>query len=55
MQRKHKTGGTCGYIHNFKKKYINWEIIAGGDLHPLQMYDVVYDKVDMKIRGLVQK
>lgn len=54
MARNYKITPSLDYLQN-KPKIINWEIIAGGGLHPLQMYDVVYDKVDMKIRGLVQK
>lgn len=40
------------YLKN-KPKRINWVIFAGEELHPLQMYDLVFDEVDMKIRKLV--
>lgn len=53
MKRNNVKYGNLSYLQN-KPKIINWEIIAGPDLHPLQMYDVVYDKVDMKIRGLLK-
>lgn len=31
---------------------INWKIVAGGDLHPIQMYDLVFDEYDYKIRKM---
>lgn len=40
------------YLKN-KPKRINWVVFAGEELHPLQMYDLVFDEVDMKIRKLV--
>lgn len=32
---------------------INWKVIAGNDdLHPIQMYDIVFDTHDLNIRQL---
>lgn len=35
-----------------KPKRINWKIIAGSELHPIQMYDVVFDEKDYLDRQL---
>lgn len=31
---------------------IRWKIVAGGELHPIQMYDLIYDEYDCKIRQI---
>lgn len=35
-----------------KPHRINWKVVAGGKLHEIQMYDVVFDQLDYKIRQL---
>lgn len=37
---------------SLKPKRINWQAIAGPKAHPIQLYDLVYDEVDFKIRKL---
>lgn len=37
---------------NEKPVKINYRVIAGGELHPVQMYDLVFDDYDYKIRQL---
>lgn len=34
---------------------INYRIVAGGGLHPIQMYDIIFDDYDYKIRGMERK
>lgn len=32
---------------------INWKVVAGEDsLHPIQMYDIVFDSHDLRIRQI---
>lgn len=36
-----------------KPRRINWVVVAGeGYIHPIQMYDLVFDEHDMRIRQL---
>jgi hypothetical protein len=49
--KKHKVLTNLDYLYN-KPKIIYWEVVAGPSLHPLQMYDVIYDSHDLKIRKL---
>jgi len=54
MQRKtaSKTIST-EYLKNTEKgfpKQIFWKKVAGPELDPIQMYDIVYDEYDLKIR-----
>jgi hypothetical protein len=51
MARKTKIPASLEYLQN-KPKYINWKVIAGPKLHFLQMYDVIFDDIDLKIRKL---
>lgn len=37
---------------NEKPQRINWQIVAGPEVHSIQMHDVVYDDYDFKIRQL---
>lgn len=37
-----------------KPSRINWVIVAGPELEPIQMYDIVFDDHDYKIRQLVR-
>lgn len=37
----------------YRKPYrINWKIVAGPGLNPIQLYDIVYDQEDFKIRKM---
>lgn len=51
MARKHKISPDLDYLHRrpIKVKYV---VIAGEELHPVQMYDLVFDETDLKIRQL---
>lgn len=40
------------YLHSTPKR-IRWKVIAGGELSRLQREDVIFDKYDLKIRGLL--
>lgn len=42
------------YLNNPPKR-IDYHIIAGPPVHPIQRYDLVYDDYDLKIRGINTK
>jgi hypothetical protein len=50
------SNGVYGHIANpdpgFPKR-LYFKKVAGPDVHPIQMYDVVFDEMDMKIRGFL--
>lgn len=35
-----------------KPRKIKWKIVAGPEVHPIQMYDIVFDQLDYKQRQL---
>lgn len=41
------------YLLN-KPKRINWKIVAGEELSKIQMYDLVFDDYDLKIRQIAK-
>lgn len=45
---------TLDYMNETPKK-ITWRIVAGGELEDIQMYDIVFDEYDYKIRQLEMK
>lgn len=55
MQRKQKVNTNLDYLHfpsqGYPKK-IYWKHIVGPELHPIQMYDIIYDDTDWKIRKM---
>ncbi len=51
MKTSIKIPQNLDYLQN-KPKRINWEIVVGPSLHPLQMYDLVFDDIDLKIRKI---
>lgn len=42
------------YLEN-KPKRVNYQKLRGPDLHPLQLYDLVYDDKDLRIRQIKGK
>jgi len=47
---------TADYMINTEDGFprrINWFVVAGKQPHPIQMYDLVYDKQDLKSRKLL--
>lgn len=53
MQKKPKIKVNLDYLHNPPKK-IYWEVVAGYRPSEIQMYDIVFDDIDYKIRGLTK-
>lgn len=49
MRTSYQILPNLNYLQN-KSKIINYEVIAGPRLHPIQMYDVIFDEKDMEIR-----
>lgn len=44
------------YIKNTEEGYpyiLNWTKVVGPELHPIQMYDIIYDERDLKLRRLI--
>lgn len=51
MAGKYKISPDLGYL---KKRPIrlNYTVVAGGNLDDIQLYDLIYDDIDLKIRKL---
>jgi len=45
---------TLDYLNKVPIK-ISWKVVAGGELHPIQMYDIVFDEYDFRIRQMEKR
>jgi hypothetical protein len=43
--------GELKYLNN-KPKFIHWKVVAGPELSFYEMYDVIFDEKDLRIRRL---